>query len=108
MKPEAAPTPASLASTSSARRPEGKGRAPQPNRRRAIRFVWLALLAVVLFWALKNAPLAEIWALLQQLQGWQIAALLVLNTVFLLLMGARWGVVGGGVGGGVALGGGMS
>ena len=57
------------------------------------RLFWLALLAALLFWALQNAPLAEIWNSLQLLRPWQILALLALNTVIFGLITARWWLI---------------
>jgi uncharacterized membrane protein YbhN (UPF0104 family) len=73
--------------------PRGEGPRLRPNRRRVARFFWLGLLAVVLVWALKNAPLPEIWALLQQLHIWQLGALLAFNSVILLLITSRWWII---------------
>jgi uncharacterized membrane protein YbhN (UPF0104 family) len=71
------------------------GEAPERGRnwRRAVRALWLALLAAALVWGLKNAPLSEIWAVLQQLQGWQIAGLLAFNAIIFLLITTRWWVI---------------
>ncbi len=57
------------------------------------RLFWLALLAALLFWALQNAPLAEIWNSLQMLRFWQILALLALNVVIFALITARWWLI---------------
>lgn len=57
------------------------------------RLFWLALLAALLFWALQNAPLAEIWNSLQLLRSWQILALLALNAAIFALITARWWLI---------------
>ena len=53
----------------------------------------LALLAFLLWWAFHKAPLAEIWAAIRQLRGWQIAVLLTLNGLFYMLATLRWWVI---------------
>ena len=53
----------------------------------------ILILAVLFYWALKNAPLTEIWSTLRQLQFWQIALILVINTIFYLLVTARWWII---------------
>ena len=57
------------------------------------RSAWLILLGFLLYWALRNAPLAEIWASLQLLRAWQIIALLLLNTIIFALISARWWII---------------
>ncbi len=49
-----------------------------------------AVLAVLLYFALRNAPLQEIWKTLKQLQLWQVAALLGLNFTIYFLVTLRW------------------
>lgn len=51
------------------------------------------LLAALLYWALRNAPLADILALLRQLTLAQIAWLLTLNSVIFLFITARWWLI---------------
>jgi glycosyltransferase 2 family protein len=65
----------------------------QPASTRWTRLFWLALLFALLFWALQNAPLAEIWDSLKLLKLWQLAALLALNTVIFALITARWWLI---------------
>jgi len=93
VKPEVslAPTPAQSAGATPL--PSGDAPALQRKRRWGLRFFWLLLLASVLVWALRNAPLSEIWAVLQKLRGWQIAALLAFNSVILLLITTRWWII---------------
>jgi glycosyltransferase 2 family protein len=67
--------------------------APAPKSSWLARLFWLALLAALLFWALQNAPLSEIWNSLQLLRPWQILALLALNTVIFGLITARWWLI---------------
>jgi len=51
------------------------------------------LLAALLYWALRNAPLAEIIATLRQLTLAQIAWLLLLNGLIFLLITTRWWII---------------
>jgi len=58
--------------------------------------LWLAVLAVLAFllwWAFRKAPLAEIWAAIRQLRGWQIAVLLALNGIFYGVTTLRWWII---------------
>jgi glycosyltransferase 2 family protein len=61
--------------------------------RRLLRLLWLGLLAALLLWTGRNAPFADIWALLGQLHAWQIVALLAFNTLIIFLMTARWWII---------------
>jgi uncharacterized protein (TIRG00374 family) len=47
----------------------------------------------LLIWALKNAPLSEIWSALKELQAWQILGLLAFNSAILVLTTTRWWVI---------------
>jgi uncharacterized protein (TIRG00374 family) len=55
-----------------------------------LRLAVLALLVLLLWWALRKAPLPEIWAAIRQLQAWQIAVILTLNAVFYIIATLRW------------------
>lgn len=57
------------------------------------RLLWLILLAALLYFALRNAPLAEIGSALQRLRLWQIFSLLGINAIVILLMAARWWII---------------
>jgi uncharacterized membrane protein YbhN (UPF0104 family) len=57
------------------------------------RAVWLALLVALLAWTVRNAPLADIWAELRALDAWQVGGLLLLNSIIIVLMTARWGII---------------
>lgn len=63
------------------------------TRQRLIRLGWLALLGVLLWVALLNAPLAEIWASLQHLTLWQLLVILVLDVIAFVLVTLRWWVI---------------
>jgi glycosyltransferase 2 family protein len=54
--------------------------------------IYLAL-ATLLYFALRNAPLNEIWNILSQLQFWQIAVLFGLNLFIYALITLRWWVI---------------
>jgi uncharacterized protein (TIRG00374 family) len=51
------------------------------------------LLATLLYFALRNAPLTEIWEALHKLQVWQIFILLGLNILIYTLIGLRWWII---------------
>jgi uncharacterized protein (TIRG00374 family) len=51
--------------------------------------LWLGV-AGLLFLALRQAPLAHIWAILSRLRAWQLAVLLGLNFLILWITAARW------------------
>jgi uncharacterized protein (TIRG00374 family) len=60
----------------------------------ALRIVVIFLiLAGLLFWALQDAPLAEIWNALRQLTPWQITILLGLNLAIYALITLRWWLI---------------
>ncbi|MGZ9164863.1 MAG: lysylphosphatidylglycerol synthase transmembrane domain-containing protein [Anaerolineales bacterium] len=56
-------------------------------------FAVYSVLAVLLFFALRNAPLGEIRGILQQLQAWQIVTLLGLNLCIYALITLRWWII---------------
>jgi len=61
---------------------------------RTLRAVALYLiLGALLWWALRNVPLIDIWGSLGQLRGWQIMLLLLLNAAVIALMAARWWLI---------------
>jgi uncharacterized protein (TIRG00374 family) len=51
------------------------------------------VLAVLLYFAIRNAPLHEIWDTLRQLQLWQVASLLGLNLFIYALITLRWWII---------------
>jgi glycosyltransferase 2 family protein len=57
------------------------------------RIPWLILLGLLLYWALRNAPLADIWASLQQLQSWQLTSLAAVNFIIFTLITLRWWLI---------------
>ncbi len=62
-------------------------------RQNILRLLWILLLAALLYWALKNAPLTEIWSTLRQLQLWQVVALVGLNAGIYALVTLRWWII---------------
>jgi uncharacterized protein (TIRG00374 family) len=54
--------------------------------------IYLTLIAL-LYFALRNAPLIEIWHAIYQLKLWQIAALIVINITIYLLVTLRWWII---------------
>lgn len=62
-------------------------------RQRLIQLGWLLLLGGLLWIALQNAPLADIWASLRQLTLWQLFVILVLDVIAFVLVTMRWWLV---------------
>ena len=58
--------------------------------RRALVFI---VLASLLYFALRNAPLTEIIQILQQLQLWQVLTLLLINVLIYALITLRWWII---------------
>ena len=58
-----------------------------------LRLLWLTIIAALLYFALHNAPLTEIWVSIRQLQLWQVALILSINAIFYLLATARWWII---------------
>lgn len=56
-------------------------------------FIIYIILAVLLYFALRNAPLHEIWNTLRGLQFWQIAVLFGLNLFIYALITLRWWII---------------
>ena len=51
------------------------------------------ILTALLYFALRNAPLPEIWSALNQLEFWQIAALVFINIFIYMLVTLRWWII---------------
>ncbi len=62
-------------------------------RKTLTRLLWIVLLAALLYFALRKAPLIEIWATLRQLRLWQIAALTGINAGIYALVTLRWWII---------------
>jgi glycosyltransferase 2 family protein len=63
-----------------------KVRTKSAFRRFAVYFV----LAILLYFALRNAPVSEIWNALNELKLWQIGVLVLLNIIIYMLVTLRW------------------
>ena len=63
------------------------------NNKRILRLLWVLVLAGLLYFALRNAPLIEIWNTLKQLTFQQIAIILALNILVIIAMTARWWII---------------
>ncbi len=57
------------------------------------RSIWLLVLAGLLYFALRNAPLTEILQTLKQLEIWQIGLILTINVLVIVCMAARWWII---------------
>jgi len=57
------------------------------------RVIIFVLLGGLLYFALRKAPLADIWRTLQQLQLWQIIVILTLNAFFYAVSTLRWWII---------------
>ncbi len=76
--------------------PKGEGSPLSLWERARVRvriFAIYSLLAALLYFALRNAPLTDIWNSLKNLQLWQILALLGINAVIYLLITLRWWLI---------------
>jgi uncharacterized protein (TIRG00374 family) len=51
------------------------------------------ILALLLYFALREAPLTDIWSSLKQLRAWQLVALLGLNLAIYVLITLRWWLI---------------
>jgi len=56
-------------------------------------FAVYSVLALLLYFALRNVPLDEIWGTLQGLRPWQIAVLFGLNLFIYMLFTLRWWII---------------
>lgn len=56
-------------------------------------FLLYPILILLLYFALRNAPLAEIWNAVRQLRAWQIAALIAINISIYLFVTLRWWII---------------
>jgi len=55
--------------------------------------LWLVVLGTLLYFALRNAPLIEIWNTIRILKLSQIAIILIINTFVIATMTARWWLI---------------
>lgn len=56
-------------------------------------FAIYSLLAALLYFALRNAPLADIWETIKKLQLWQIFTLFGINIIIYMLITLRWWLI---------------
>lgn len=73
--------------------PSTEERSGRKLRRSAIQFGWLLVLVGLLYFALRNAPLIEIWNTLKTLKASQVVLILVINALVIGLMTARWWII---------------
>ena len=62
-------------------------------KRAAIRILWLSILLTLLYFALRNAPFADIWNTLKSLELTQLIVILIINTFVISSMTARWWII---------------
>jgi uncharacterized protein (TIRG00374 family) len=65
----------------------------QDVKKWAFRIILFVVLAGLLYFAVRKAPLVEIWQALQQLQLWQIAVILTFNALCYMLSTLRWWII---------------
>lgn len=58
-----------------------------------MRLFWLIVIGVLLYLALRRAPLVEIWNTLKGLQLWQIVILIFTNLIIYALITLRWWII---------------
>jgi glycosyltransferase 2 family protein len=58
-----------------------------------LRFFLIIILGFLLWWVVRYAPLAEIWAAFRGLQLWEIVVLIAANTMLYVLVTLRWWLV---------------
>jgi uncharacterized protein (TIRG00374 family) len=57
-----------------------------------VTLIWLAAPPLV-WWALKDIPMAEVWAAVARLSGWQVGALVALNLLTLFSFSGMWWLI---------------
>ncbi len=62
-------------------------------RKWLLRGLVVLLLAGLLWWSLRKAPLTEIWATIRQLKLWEIAVILAVNLGMYSLVTMRWWII---------------
>ena len=63
------------------------------NKRLLSRGLIIIVLLVLLYFALRHAPLIQIWNTLHQLQLWQIVLILAIDLIIYLFVTARWWLI---------------
>jgi len=56
-------------------------------------FIMYLILIPLLYFALRNAPLTDIWSAVNQLKLWQITTLVILNITIYMLITLRWWII---------------
>ncbi len=54
--------------------------------------IWLLML-LILWWALRDVPLTDIWSAMAGLRAWQILVLILFNTLIMLAFSGRWWLI---------------
>jgi len=62
-------------------------------KRLIVRLSWLSILVLLLYFALRNAPLIEIWDTIKILKLSQIAIIMIINAFVIATMTARWWII---------------
>lgn len=77
--------------------PSSELSATEPKRKSPLRvlrvFAVYSILFILLYFALRNAPFAEIWIALANLKLWQIGLILLINAFVIVCMTARWWII---------------
>jgi uncharacterized protein (TIRG00374 family) len=63
------------------------------TRDKGLRLIGLALVIALLYFALRTAPLMQIWDTLHRLQLWQIIVILAMDLIIYLCVTARWWLI---------------
>jgi len=58
-----------------------------------LRIFFIIVLGLLLWWVIRKAPLADIWAAFRQLQLWEIAVLALVNAINYVLITLRWWII---------------
>lgn len=67
---------------------------PREKILRSLRLIAVYItLSILLYFALRNAPLAEIWNTLKHLQLYQIVSLIIINILIYILITLRWWLI---------------
>lgn len=94
MSPPSPLTPISPGDRESAVRPLPLPKTARPNIWHVLRLIAIYLaLATLLYFALRNVPLHEIWATVRVLALWQVGVLLCLNLFIYGLITLRWWII---------------
>ena len=84
--------PASKSTLAETNIPQSKLRKPGVLRGLRLIAIYVPLL-LLLYFALRNAPLQDIWSTLSRLRLWQILVLAGLNAIVIVSMAGRWWLI---------------